>query len=310
MTRFASFSLVALALALAPACKQDATPAAKPATADAKKPDDKATPSPAATAPAAPADAAAAPVATGPTGARLKLPSQAPQTGAKITTADAMEMHMDIEANGQKMAMTQSKVEKNTIEVLAATPEAMTKIRVVYGERSQQQTMNGQAKANPDPLAGHTYVVEAKDGKISATREGHPASADESAELEREWKSLGQQEKMAKLMASREFVVGERVALTGDEMKALMDDESDKSAVVDAAITLTGVEGAQATFSMEMTFQVKDGPPLSIPLRGTVVVDAQKGWPLEFKMEGPIKGSAQGYNFEGAMKASKTFQYQ
>ncbi len=294
----APLALLALVLAL-PACKKDAATPAADKTAPAPA-DDKAAP---------PAVAPAPAPTPGVAGDKLQLPNQPPKVGTVVVAVDSMEMNMDIDAKGQKMVMTQSKLEKSTGEVLATSADAMTKIKVTYAERSEKQVMNGQEKSKPDPLAGHTYVVERKDSKLIAEREGGKISPDETAALERDWKSLGTPDKMSKLMSSRAFAVGERVTLSGEEMKALMEEENDKNTVSEAAITLTGIAGGKATFALEMTFAVNEGPKLVIPLKGTVVIDVANGHPHEFRLEGPIKGSAEGVSFEGTMKASKTFDY-
>jgi hypothetical protein len=271
-----------------------------------KKEADKATPS---TSSNATADAGAAASATPPaTGGKLQLPVRPPPVGTVLTMVDAMDSKMDADAGGQKFAITQVGNKRTRIEILGVSGDAISKIRITYTERTETKTVNGKEESKPNPIAGHTYVVEAADGKIVVQREDGTPEPAELIAVEQDQKRLGAPDRMNLLLASRALAVGESMVLDKDQLAALNDDESNR--VIEGTLTLGEVKDGIARFDLKMTMESGDpNLKITIPLTGAIVVDAATGWPQEMRMQGPLAGVGKGVTLTGTFTTKKTFAY-
>lgn len=298
--------VIALALA-AGACKKDektdapAQPGA-PAAAEPKAPAAEAKPDP--------APGAAAPAAAG----AVTIPLKATPAGTKATKESHMETAFDVTPPGQKpvhMVMTQD--EKTHVEILEATPEALTKVKVRYELGRESRDMGGQKSTKDSPLTGKTYVVWSEGGTIKATLENGDAPSDaEMTELVDEWKDdLGEPDKMATIVAGRSWTPGEKVTLAPAEVAALAATMDDGMTVDAVTATLVEKTDQHAIFEFEMAVKRQDkGGTLAMPMTMRAKLDLARSAPAEMTMTGTIDGAINGATAKGTIEGKQTTTFQ
>ncbi|MDB4992855.1 MAG: hypothetical protein JWM74_287 [Myxococcaceae bacterium] len=208
-------------------------------------------------------------------------------------TSNAYTMTMRIGSVGaspQVTSIENTERETKQVEVLAVAKDAITKLRVNYTEKSTIVGMGGTNAPSPAPIAGKTYVVEAKDGKTTVLSDhaSAPPSAEVAAVL-KDHRRLGKPDAIALRMPERPLHIGEVVPelaqavseeLGEDNMKpaavrVMLRERKGDAGVFELTLTLTRDEGMMSfsvTLSGQMTLRTSDAQMTSVDLTGPLVI--------------------------------------
>lgn len=315
--------MLVMALALASGCKktekQDAAggagsaatgSAATGSAATGSAPGDTATGS-------APTGSAAGDTGAGagatPTGDGLKLTRKAPAVGDKRGAEETMTTAFTLTPPGkQPIPMTMVKTENKQVEVLGVEGDQLQKIKVTYTAKGEQRTMANKPPENkPSVLHGKSYVVWREGGAFKSTTDGGAAvSPAEAKELEKEWKNdLDGDDPMERWLLERTWKIGEKVALTPEQLAEFQKRNNDGKAV-SGAMTLTSVDGNIATFTIDMDVRQQAGTDtLAMPMVVTVKVDTRTNWPQEMRMTGTLEGPMKGMQAKGTVEGATKYTY-
>lgn len=253
------------------------------------------------------------PPTTTPTGDGIKIPMAERKVGTRWIKTDDLTSHMVLTAPGDKKVAIEGKRHyRDELEVVELGPDGvLTKVKASYPEREDGEIVAGKAKAKPIAIAGKSYIVWSKDGKVEATlADGGAVSPAELAELTDDLDELGKPRVMDRLMSARTWKIGEPYALTADELAQLAAIKSAKSPrQVGITLTLTSVDAGKAVFAMQTTMKVEGKAELEVAMTGKVTIDIATGRPLAVELSGPVKGSAGGMPLEGTMTGANTYAY-
>ncbi|MCA9677383.1 MAG: hypothetical protein KC464_20330, partial [Myxococcales bacterium] len=285
------------------AAADQGTPAGQAAPADKAAPADvkDTTAAPAAADKAAPPEALKAQ----PTVAddkQITMGGQPPAIGSTWEETKVQHMELNIDANGQKVAMTMDGVENKKTEALEVTNDILTKAKITYIKNDNTQTMGGKSRSKPTSVVGKTYTITAGSPLGVATDAG-PAPDAEAAEVRDLEKHFGEPERMAKLLLGKTFPINQKVDLPADEIKGAM---SDELTVKKLSLTYLGLDGTDATLDMDMEAEVNQGGNvITMGLAGKVRLDTKTSELVEMKLEGPVKMTGQA-SAEGTMRMEAT----
>lgn len=231
----------------------------------------------------------------------IKFQKKAPAVGQKVQEKQQMDMNMsmtvDLSAMGKPAETTSmSKVETTvkTAEVLAASGEAATKVKVTYSEKTDLEKKGEKEKSKASPLVGKTYIVERKDGELVVTDvEGKPVPESEARLVKKDNKSVGEPDKVAAAMPERPIKVGEEVPELAKAIEAaLTKDQSDKAPKPELSgvkVKLREDKGDYALFDVAVTFSQAEGPmTVKMELTGTMGVRKSDSQPTELTLKGPL----------------------
>lgn len=322
-------SLTAAAVLLVSACGSAPTPektandapeTPPPATAVAKaaQVDEKAAPAPAgapapeptvaaaATPPPAPAPEPEPVAVNGGWVFKKKLPAVGASALEKESSAMSMNMAITLKgAKTEKLVMVDNTKIERTVEVLAVSADAVTKIKVTYKSYEATKTKNGADEPGKVSLAGKSYIVESAGGTTTVTTpEGGAPPADEVKAVKKQFKSLGRPDSLSKSLPDTPIKVGDRVDSVADGLKDLFkEDQSGKEKVTvsKAAVKLTAVKDTPAgkVGVFEYSFDLAIDVQLMIvkmPAKGVAEIRIRDGAPLHITMKSPltISGSSVG----------------
>jgi hypothetical protein len=276
-----ALSLAALALALVACSKEEAPTAAIPS----------ASPSGSAAAPAAQANA-------------ITFTVKAPSIGDKVEeneTAD-MKIALTVQMAGQNKNadIHETETMKKRMEVLAVSGKAITKAKITYVEKTKVKTEGGKERKPPIPIAGKTYLVEAKDGKLVITDpQGKAVSRAEEEAVRKNNTSLGKPDPVLAGIPDKPVQVGEEVASLKKALEEFFKergDGQDNPDVTDVKVTLEAIEGEGAdkvgVFSLALTLSSqpsKKAPfAMKAPLSGKLKVRAKDGWTQGIQLAGHV----------------------
>lgn len=276
-------SLAALSLALL-ACSKDASTDASPSA------------SPSGT--AAPAPGAA------PRADTITFTAQAPSVGFKVEEKETAEMKiaLALEMAGQKKSVdiheTESMLKRT--EALAVSGKAVTKAKITYVEKTKVKTEGGKELKPPVPIAGKSYLVEAKDGKVIVTNvEGKPVSRAEEEAVRKNNTSFGKPDPVLEGLPEKPVQIGEEVPSLARAFEAFFkgrSDSQDQPEVSGVRVTLESIETEGAdkvgVFSLALTLgsQPSKKAPFTMkaPLKGKIKVRAKDGWTMGIELNGPV----------------------
>lgn len=307
-----SRSAVAAAAALSlAACGESPAPPAKTAD-DAPGASTTTAPPPA----AAPSSAPTAAATAAPTTAMLGAPAttgapavdghvfkkKLPAVGAKVIESETKTNNLTLDitlkpkAKPVKVVRSERATIEKTVEILAVSADAITKVKVTYKTHSKVETKDAKESATTSPVAGKTYVVEARDGAVTVlTDKGAAAPADEAKAVQDDFKKLGKPNDLGKAIPDTPIKVGDRVDAIGQALQARVakdDDASTKTTVENTAVTLARVndKGGVKTGAFDLTFDLtvqKDSMVIRMKVKGMVEVRMEDGFPVSMSMQAP-----------------------
>lgn len=228
-------------------------------------------------------------------GGEITIARKKPVVGAKRKIEHTSNLTLDVSLGPKKIGVLEDEINKRTEEVLAVTGDLVTKAKVVYEQRTKTKNQDGRTGA-PDKnvLAGKSFIVELKDGKLLVTNEeGKPVDAASKAAVEKDYKRFGKPNAVSAAVPTRALKVGEEVkelsAAIVDDIKEDMDAEKAGLTIDAPKVVLDRKEGDNAVFVITMTMRMAKGPLKgSIPITGGVTVRSTDGFLLRSETSGPI----------------------
>lgn len=218
-----------------------------------------------------------------------------------------LSIPMGAKAKEVKVGMIEATTKQE--EVLGVQDKAVTKLKVTYVEKTKGETEDGkEKKGRKSPVAGKTYLLELKDGKLAVTDEkGKKVPKAEEDILKKDNSHFGKPDPFLAAMPNKALEIGKPVpelAIAIQEQMSARDDsnEKDKLSVSDVEVKLASIEGAGAdakgVFDVKMTLSSpktgKNPFEMKIVMGGQMKVRAQDGWPTVFKANGPLELGDQG----------------
>ena len=228
-------------------------------------------------------------------GGEITITRKPPKVGAKRKIEHTSNLTLDIALGPKKIGVLEDEVNKRTEEVLAVTGDIVTKAKVTYKQRTKTKAQDGRTGApEKNVLAGKSFVVEIKDGKVVVTTdEGKPLDAASKSAVEKDYKRFGKPNAVAAALPTRALRVGEEVkelsAAVVEDLKDDMDAEKTGLTIESPKVVLDRKEGENAVFVITMTMRMAKGPLKgTIPVIGRIIVRANDGFLLRSETAGPI----------------------
>lgn len=225
----------------------------------------------------------------------LRVHPSTPEIGMTIARTDDSHMTMKIGPD----AIEETEKQSSHAKVLAVLPPAIAKIEVHYETHDITRRAGSQQEAAPSPLAGKTFHVWAEGEEIKATTADGKAVSDEELELLAiDHVELGKVPQIEQLIRARDWKLGEKIDLTGDELTSLAKargggDESIQTK--SGSLTWVSRDGDLATFEGDMTV-VKDDERARIEsvVKTTVRIEVDTGRVAAMVTSGTMKGEVKG----------------
>ncbi len=182
------------------------------------------------------------------------------------------------------------------LEVLEATTEAVTKVKIHYGKVTRTTTEgDGPAQPHPDPRSELVFVVSQELGQISvADANGKPASDEVAAAITADHVALGLPFPLPSLLPETPITVGDDFDLSHDAVLALFPIDADGDFDVTRVHLVYRGTPKPTTgtleFSLETRFWgVHDGRRIELDLKGPLTARAPTAWPVRVALAGPAK---------------------
>ncbi|GAC1355375.1 MAG: hypothetical protein NVSMB47_08830 [Polyangiales bacterium] len=232
------------------------------------------------------------------TGEAPMFTKKAPVANQKAEETSKMKLGLtlDIDPTGSgktvstKMDSTQS--ETRDEEILAVAGDAITKLKVTYASLDSSMNDGTKDTKTPDPRAGKTYVVDAKDGKVEILGEdGKPTVPVEATMVEKDYHRLGKPDPIAAALPARTLKAGESVPELADAIKAMLKESGGgkEMDVSDVSATFKEKSGDEGVFDIGVTLGKTEGPmKMSMPLKGELHVRTTDGQMASMKLAGPV----------------------
>jgi len=249
-------------------------------------------------APLAPVASAGAATSTG----GVAFTRQPPKVGDRFVEQMTIETQLQLSTRKgdgppQKSDLATREAETREEQILALSGDAVTKVQVTYTERTEVMKEGGRESKTPSPLAGRTYVLQARDGKTSVlTPAGRPAPTAQARQVESSCPHLGRPEPILAGMPGRPLVPGEKVPELEGALRAELAGRAKDMPVSAAAVTFAGVEGDDGLFDVTLELSKEERPmKYTIALRGRLRVSRTASQLRGFALEGPMTiGTAAG----------------
>lgn len=254
---------------------------------------------------------------------------KAPQINSTSIQSSDMKLtvSMQVKMNDvltRTMNMQSGETEKKKEIVLAASDQAVTKIKVTY-ETAEKVTVedNNEKRTKKNPCAGKTYIVEAQDGTPGVTYlDGTVPPANELKFVRRDYRNIGRKDEITGVISGKTLRTGERFPELEKTMKdtifgAAEEMESRKFVVLFRGKRRCG-RFECGVFEIDMIMAKKNETlEMEISLKGEMLLIVDSSWPVSIILKGPavLNGAAtkNGNKMEisgsGAMNISMDFDY-
>jgi len=255
------------------------------------------------------------PAVTGAGGTRFA--KKAPAVGDRAESSVGMHMvlQMTIDPTGsgtpQKASMETSETETRREEVLAVAGEAVTKLKVTFVEKLAVMKENGKERKRPSPVTGKTYVIEAKDGKLTVLLDGdRPAPVAQARVVKEAYETLGKVDTLYAAVPTRPLKPGDLVPELSAAMKEEMRVKAKEMDVSSVKVVFKEVRGDVGVFEIELMLSKVEKPmKFEMKLKGQATMSLKTGQPVALKLEGPVSvGSTEGAGGKMKIEGTGTMQ--
>ncbi len=172
------------------------------------------------------------------------------------------------------------------VEVLDATDKAVTRAKHTYREVQGRFEQGTQVNADPSPLTGKTYLLDATTGGIKVTAaDGSPVAAAEVDAVLNEEEQFGQGDGIERLICSQAYQKGQPITLPPPALLAAQ--PLDDTPITEMTLTLVEVAGGVASFDVAMRAESGLAQATDMSLKGKMRLDLATGTALELAVEGP-----------------------
>jgi hypothetical protein len=243
--------------------------------------------------------------------------ARAPVAGEKAEDQSRNEMAMEVSfALGKralKMAMQTTETETRTEEVLAAAGGAVTKLRVTYTAKTNVMREGKKERKLKNPLAGNTYTVESKDGKLTVLdARARPVKGTALKLITSTYETLGKPDPMTAALPRTPLVTGQKVEALARAFQESMKGKTGKGMTIgDVTVTFRDREGDVGVFDVTAKLLLVEKPmKFEMDLKGQVSLRLADGQPAGLTLEGPVTASSADRRLKlegtGTMKMSMT----
>ena len=217
----------------------------------------------------------------------------------KVGMTMSMETSVDPDGSGkvQKATMEKTETETRQEEVLAVQGEAVTKVKVTFVEKTANIKEEGKERKRSSPVAGKTYVVEAKDGKITVLLDGdRPAPAMQAKVVKDAYETLGKVDPLYAGVPRRPLKPGDKVEELAKAMKEFMLIRAKDMEVSNVNVVFQGSKDGEGVFDIEVTLAAVEKPMrFDMKLKGQARMSLTTGQPSATILKGPLSvGSTEG----------------
>lgn len=212
---------------------------------------------------------------------RTLFTKAAPIVGAKRQESSELAMTLAMKVDGGATEMNIRESVKRTEEILAVSGDAITKAKVVFD--SVQST-------GPSTIAGKTFIVEAKDGKIDVRDEqGKAASPTDAKEVEKHMKNLGKADPMLAALPSAGVVPGEKVDAIARAISDQLKDPGEGMIANEVVVTFKEQRGDDGIFDVALKLTKDEGATkMVIAVKGDVWVSTKTSSTARMDLSGPV----------------------
>ncbi len=241
--------------------------------------------------PSAAASATGSPKESPPVDPGTKFVKKPLTAGVKRTEEMKADSTLSLTVMGTIQQIQSIETSKKEEEILEATNNAITKLKVTFTEDSKSTAMGGNpAKVKPSAINGKTYVVVSKDGKLTVLNDkDKPASKAEAALVEKHYKMLGKPDPMLVGMPDRALKEGDDVPELAEALAKALKEHDEKSSVEGAKVSFKSKDGETGIFAISLTIKNGEGPfKVTVPLTGTMVFRTADAWHTKMDLTGPL----------------------
>jgi len=243
--------------------------------------------------------------------------ARAPVLGDKAEATSLNDMTMEASValgkKALKMSLQTTETETRTEEVLAAAGGAVTKLRVTYTAKTNVMKEGKRERKLRNPLAGNTYVVELKDGKLTALdAKAKPVKGTALKLLKSSYETLGKPDPMVAALPATPLTKGQKVEALGKAIKESLQGKAAKGMTVgDVTVAFRDQEGDLGVFDVTAKVALVEKPmKFEMDLKGQVGMRLGDGQPARLTLEGPVTASSADRRLKmegtGTMKMSMT----
>jgi hypothetical protein len=223
----------------------------------------------------------------------LQIPYLAPKQGQIATVINEESTDGTLSLGGKRSPITSKLSETYTQEIVAVKGDVVTKEKIIVTAAHNTVDAMGQKSDADLPVKGKTYVVASDDGvKTTVTgSDGKDVIGAEHDLVVKLAEHVGTPDKLGQMLGAKTFTKGTKVALTEDELAAMMG-KTEGMTASDVSLTLTAQNAKVATFEMVGTLSGKQtGMDITVSFKGVMKVDIKSSLPIDFTMTGTMKGT-------------------
>ena len=188
-------------------------------------------------------------------------------------------MKVTMTVDGGRSEVTISESVKRTEEILAVAGDAITKTKV---------TFDAVQSTGPSTVAGKTFVVEAKGGRIEVIDAKADAGAD-AKEVEKYLKNLGKPDPMLAALPAGGVSPGEKVDGVAKVISDQLRDSGDGMTATDVVVTFKEKRGEDGVFDVALKLTKDEGPTkMTIAVKGDVWVSTKTSSTTRMDLAGPV----------------------
>jgi hypothetical protein len=159
----------------------------------------------------------------------------------------------------------------------------MARAKITYTKYSNTSKRAGRNNRKLGPSIGKTYTLSAGLPTKVETDAGPIPESEADLVRERE-KHFGTDDRSARALNGKTFVVGKPVALSARDLAPMADD-----GVVKWILTYRGMSGSDAVFDMTMRFETdRNGAHMTVDLVGKGVIDPKTAMMRDTTMQGTV----------------------
>jgi hypothetical protein len=231
------------------------------------------------------------PVATGDGTVFVKrAPAVGDKSEEKVSMTMSMETSVDVDGKTQKATMEKSETEARQEEVLAVSGEAVTKVKVTFSDKTATIKEDQKERKRPSPVAGKTYVVEAKDGKLIVLLDGdRPAPAMQAKVVKEAFELLGKVDPLYAGVPRRPLKPGDKVEELAKAMKEFVLVRAKEMQVSNVSVVFQGAKDGEGVFDVEVGLTAVEKPMrFDMKLKGQARMSLTTGQPSSTILKGPL----------------------
>jgi hypothetical protein len=243
----------------------------------------------------------------------VKAPAEGDKAESTALNDMTLEASVALGKKALKMSVQTTETEARTEEVLAAAGGAVQKLRVTYTAKTNVMKEGKRERKLRNPLAGKTFVVEVKDGKVTAVdAKAKPVKGSALKLLAAAYETLGKPDPMAAALPKAPLAKGQKVDALARAVRESLSGKSAKGMTVgDVTVTFKDKEGDLGVFDVTAKVALVEKPmKFDMELKGQMGMRLADGQPASLTLEGPVTASSSDKRLKmegtGTMKMSMT----